>query len=48
MAPGLPLSRLLWRSLAGVAVGGVLAGVFIAYLNPHTVVDLANRLWSCF
>ena len=26
----------------------VLAAVFLAYLNPHTVVDLANRVWSCF
>lgn len=38
-----------WRraaSWAGVAV--VLAAVFAAYLNPHTVVDLANRVWACF
>jgi hypothetical protein len=26
----------------------VLAAVFMAYLNPHLVVDLANRVWSCF
>jgi hypothetical protein len=26
----------------------VLAAVFLAYLNPHTVVDLANRVWACF
>ena len=26
----------------------VLAGVFAAYLSPHLVVDLANRVWSCF
>jgi hypothetical protein len=33
----------LW---AGIAV--VLAAVFAAYLSPHLVMDLANRLWSCF
>lgn len=25
-----------------------LAAVFAAYLDPHTVVDLASRVWSCF
>lgn len=30
------------------AVVVVLAAVFAAYLNPHTVVDLANRVWACF
>lgn len=35
---------LLMAALAAV----VLAAVFMAYLNPHTVVDLANRVWSCF
>jgi uncharacterized membrane protein YraQ (UPF0718 family) len=38
-----------WRKAATyLVVGCVLAGVFMAYLNPHTVVDLANRVWSCF
>jgi len=35
-------------ALAWAAVALVLAAVFAAYLNPHTVVDLANRVWSCF
>ncbi len=26
----------------------VLALVFTAYLSPHLVVDLANRVWACF
>lgn len=34
---------LLWAGAAGL-----LAIVFLAYLNPHTVVDLANRVWACF
>lgn len=33
--------------LAGTALA-VLALVFLAYRNPHTVVDLANRVWACF
>ena len=38
-----------WRNgLAGLCAAAVLATVFWAYLDPHTVVDLANRLWSCF
>ena len=42
----------LRRLAAGLAVGSAvvaaLAGVFAAYLNPHLVVDLANRVWACF
>ena len=34
----------LMRALALAA----LAGVFAAYLNPHLVVELSNRLWACF
>lgn len=36
------------RVAAWAAIGAALAGVFAAYLNPHVVVDLANRVWSCF
>jgi hypothetical protein len=36
------------RLLAWAAALAVLAGVFAAYLNPHVVVDLANRVWACF
>jgi hypothetical protein len=46
MPPRLHLT--LRTSLAGLAAAGVLATVFWAYLDPHTVVDLAGRLWSCF
>lgn len=35
------------RLLAMAAVLAVLAAVFAAYLDPHTVVDLANRVWAC-
>jgi len=37
-------TSLLW----GAAAAALLAAVFAAYLNPHTVMDLANRVWSCF
>jgi hypothetical protein len=32
----------------GVAAALALTGVFMAYLSPHLVVDLANRIWACF
>ena len=37
-------ARIVWGVVATLA----LAGVFMAYLNPHVVVDLANRIWACF
>jgi hypothetical protein len=36
------------RMLAWVAVAIALAAVFMAYLQPDLMVDLANRVWSCF
>jgi hypothetical protein len=36
------------KAAAAVAAAAVLGAVFLAYLNPHTVVDLANRVWACF
>ena len=39
-----PWVRRLGAALAVVALGAV----FLAYRNPHTVVDLANRVWACF
>jgi hypothetical protein len=38
------LRRVALATLAAL----VLAGVFVAYLSPHLVVDLANRVWACF
>lgn len=31
-----------------LVVLAVLAATFAAYLSPHMVVDLANRIWACF
>ena len=43
------LPRGAWRQVAlGLVVAAALAAVFAAYLNPHLVVDLANRVWACF
>jgi len=46
------MKRRLLRAAGALALAAtmlaVLAVVFRAYLNPHTVVDLANRVWSCF
>jgi hypothetical protein len=33
-----------WALVAALA----LAAVFMAYLNPHRVVELANLFWACF
>jgi hypothetical protein len=38
----------LRRAVAWTAALVVLGLVFAAYLDPHTVVDLANRVWGCF
>jgi hypothetical protein len=44
--PGL---KTRWIRLgAWLAALALLAAVFAAYLNPHLMVDLANRVWSCF
>jgi hypothetical protein len=36
------------RAAAWGAAALVLAFVFTAYLDPHLMVDLANRVWACF
>jgi hypothetical protein len=33
--------------LAWAGVAAALGLVFAAYLNPHLMVDLATRVWSC-
>lgn len=38
------LRRVALAMLAALA----LAAVFVAYLSPHLVIDLANRVWACF
>jgi hypothetical protein len=43
-----PQSGRLLRVAAWSAASAVLALVFLAYLNPHTMVDLSNRVWACF
>ncbi len=42
------LARWLKRTMAGLAIVGVLAAVGLSYLSPGMVVDMANRLWACF
>lgn len=46
--PGSPTSFSRLHGLAFVAATLILSAVFLAYLDPHLAVDLANRLWSCF
>ena len=42
------LSRPLRRAAGGAAALAALVLVFLAYRDPHTVLDLANRVWACF
>ncbi len=37
----------LTRLLAWLAAGALLLAVFLWYLSPHLVVEMAGRLWSC-
>jgi hypothetical protein len=44
--PGVTRRRahIVWGVVAALA----LAGVFMAYMSPHLMVELANRIWACF
>ncbi len=42
------MSRRNNRIAAWAAALVVLGAVFVAYLNPHTMVALANQMWACF
>ena len=38
-----------WRRwLLRLGVLAVLAAVFLSYRRPSLIVELGNRLWSCF
>lgn len=43
-----PLRRWAIRLSVWAAVAAVLAAVFMSYRQPELMIDLANRLWSCF
>ena len=38
----------LIRALLWASVAALLVIVFMAYLSPQVVMDLAARAWSCF
>jgi hypothetical protein len=46
-ATAMPHPKRWPRIVGGVGAATVLALVFMAYLDPHTMVDLSNRVWSC-
>lgn len=46
MAPMSQRSRLTWL-LAWLVAGALLLVVFLWYLSPHLIVEMAGRLWSC-
>ena len=41
--PNIAKPLLIW---AGVAIA--LGAVFMAYIRPEFIVDLANQVWLCF
>lgn len=43
-----PRARALRRGLAWGLLALALGATFMAYLNPHLMVDLANQVWACF
>ncbi|CAD5374649.1 conserved hypothetical protein [Rubrivivax sp. A210] len=44
----MPRPALLRAATIWAAALAALAAVFMAYLNPHLVFDLATRVWACF
>jgi hypothetical protein len=38
----------LVRLLIVCGVVAVLTLVYLEYLNPHAIVEIATRFWSCF
>lgn len=43
-----PARRRWIRPLAWGLAAAAQGAVFTAYLDPHLMVDLANRVWACF
>lgn len=43
-----PATPRLARALAFSAGALALAAVFMAYLDPHLMRELASRAWACF
>jgi hypothetical protein len=43
-----PLRTWALRLLLGCAVAATLVAIYLEYLNPHVIVEIATRFWSCF
>jgi|GEM_PF-2434397 len=39
---------MLLKAAGGLLAVAALGAVFMAYLDPHVVRDLATQLWACF
>ena len=37
-----------WAALGYLAAVAAAAGVFMMYLQPHFLRDLADQIWACF
>ena len=42
------MNRRLRSGIVVAAAVAALAAVFVAYRNPHLMVQLSNAFWSCF
>ena len=43
------MKKAMWlKAGGGLLATAAVAAVFMAYLNPHVVRDLATQLWACF
>ena len=42
------MNKTLLKAAGWSLVLAALGAVFMAYLNPHVVRDLATQLWACF
>lgn len=40
--------RAAWAALGYMAAVAAAVGVFMMYLQPHFLRDLADQIWACF
>jgi hypothetical protein len=45
---GFHLPRAAWVALGYAAAVAAALGVFMMYLQPHFLRDLADQIWACF
>ncbi len=48
LTPAVFIMRNWHQGLIWLALGLLCLLVFMAYLNPHLILALGNRVWGCF